>query len=198
MPEFYNIIGLLDHMGFGNMGDAAIHESFIENIRKRVPSVRLVAFSENPNDTSSRHNIRCYPIQWNYPGCWTSSAGVAPADASPVFRLKSLLKRRLNYLYLLAQYIRNAGRRIGHLRRTYYRVKSLDLLVIAGGGQLCELWGGSWSHPYNVCMFCALAKLSRTPVIIVGVGAGFAGTLGKQILREVVSPPGRLHFVSFP
>ncbi len=39
----------------------------------------------------------------------------------------------------LAQYIRNAGRRIGHLRRTYYRVKSLDLLVIAGGGQLSTM-----------------------------------------------------------
>ena len=39
---------------------------------------------------------------------------------------------------------------------------------MSGGGQLCELHG---DLPYNVFKFCVLARLSSTPVFIVGVGA---------------------------
>ena len=66
----------------------------------------------------------------------------------------------------------DALQELAHLVRSYRVVRSLDLLIMSGGGQLCELWGGPWSHPYNVFKFCTLAKLARTPVFIVGVGAG--------------------------
>jgi polysaccharide pyruvyl transferase WcaK-like protein len=169
--ESYQVIGLLDHMGFGNMGDAAIHESFIQNIQRRLPSARLIAFSENPEDTTKRHNIASYPIEWRYPGCWTSGDEAQPGSPSRTSKLKALLKRRCGGLYRMARYARNLVRRGAHLKRTFGVVRSLDLLVMAGGGQLCELWGGAWSHPYNVFKFCLLAKLSGTPVFIVGVGA---------------------------
>jgi polysaccharide pyruvyl transferase WcaK-like protein len=167
----YRTIGLLDHMGFGNMGDAAIHESFILNIVKRLPNARLVAFSQNPEDTRTRHNIVSYPIEWNYPGRWNGSDQPHGAHTGVTSTLKSLLEKRCDRLYRLARYLRNLGRKAKHLKRSYDAVKSLDLLVIAGGGQLCELWGGAWSHPYNVFIFCILAKLAGTPVFIVGVGA---------------------------
>ena len=60
MLEKYQTIGLLDHMGLGNMGDAAILEAFIGNIRMRAPSATLVAFSLNPRDTNRRHRNRHY------------------------------------------------------------------------------------------------------------------------------------------
>ncbi len=54
------------------------------------------------------------------------------------------------------------------MARSYRVVRSLDLLVLSGGGQLCDLHPGL---PYNVFKFCLLARLSAVPVFIVGVGA---------------------------
>src|SRR5208337_853346 len=62
----YHKIGLFDHMGFGNMGDAAIQESFIANIQSRIPNAHLVAFSSIPEDTRERHKLESYPIFWSH------------------------------------------------------------------------------------------------------------------------------------
>ena len=56
-------IGLLDHMGYGNLGDAAIQEAVITNIKKRLPNAQLVGFSLIPDDTMKRHGIPCHPLQ---------------------------------------------------------------------------------------------------------------------------------------
>lgn len=170
MDGTYKKIGILDHMGWGNLGDAALQEVFIANIKKRLPDACLIAFSLNPDDTRERHNIASYPIIWSYTRCNGSDS--LPAKAADLnSKLKSLLKR-FNIFYALAKPIRNSVREVAHLIGSYRVVRSLDLLVLSGGGQLCELWRGPWSHPYNVFKFCVLAKLARTPVFIVGVGAG--------------------------
>ncbi len=158
-------IGLLDHMGFGNMGDAAIQESFIENIRSRVPDVELTAFSLYPRDTEQRHKLVCYPLGWSYPG--RESPGSASVSSAPESGLKSLFKR-LKLVYRVAKPVHDCVQELLFLARSYRIVKSLDLLVMSGGGQLCELYG---RLPYNVFKFCLLAKLAGTRVIFVGVGA---------------------------
>src|ERR1700740_1120040 len=60
-------IGLLDHMGYGNLGDAATQDVAIANIRKRLPGAQLIGFSFVPSDTTMRHGIPCYPIRRWYP-----------------------------------------------------------------------------------------------------------------------------------
>ena len=76
--------------------------------------------------------------------------------------------KKCHILYIVAKPVHDIIRELAHLIRSYRLVRSLDLLVMAGGGQLCELWK---DLPYNVFKFCVLAKLARTPVLIVGVGA---------------------------
>lgn len=41
-------IGLLGPYGYGNLGDAAIQEAMIQNIRQRFPHAQIVGFSLNP------------------------------------------------------------------------------------------------------------------------------------------------------
>ena len=166
MDKSYKRIGLLDHMGWGNMGDAAIQEAFIINIKRRLPTAVVIGFSLYPDDTRKRHNIVSYPIRWWYPG--RKGSGLSPDSVpEPRSRLKSILKRRGTF-YAWAKSINDLAREIAHLMRSYSTVRSLDLLIISGGGQLCELHG---DLPYNIFKFCVLAKLSNTPVFIVGVGA---------------------------
>lgn len=156
-------------MGWGNMGDAAVQEAFIANIRRRQPKARLVAFSLNPEDTAQRHGLQSYPIIWSYHRGTASDCHSAPAPRQG--RLKAALKR-LRVVYSIAKPIHDLVYEILHLIRSYRAVKELDVLIVSGGGQLSELWRGPWSHPYNVFKFSVLAKLSGTPLLVVGVGAG--------------------------
>ena len=163
-------IGLLDHMGYGNLGDAATQEALIENMRRRMPGVEIVGFSLNPEDTKRRHGIRSYSITQWHPGL-AKSTDTGTSDIGEMRSFKSILKqipifstivKRLLYLY----------REFAHLIRSFKVLRSLDSLVIAGGGQLSELWRGPWSHPYNVLKFSVLTKAARRKLIVLNVGAG--------------------------
>src|ERR1700748_201811 len=96
-------IGLLDHMGYGNLGDAATQDVAIANIRKRLPNAQLVGFSFVPSDTTRRHGIPCYPIRSWYPKQETS-ANPTTAPVSVRSRLKSSLKR-IPIVYAVAKTI---------------------------------------------------------------------------------------------
>lgn len=160
-------IGLFDHMGMGNMGDAAVHESFIQNLRKRLPDVELVSFSQNAADTEKRHKVESFSIRWYVPG--SPSLQTVPAQPAGVYSgFKSWLRKYCPLLHRPAKRLFDFGRMLRHLKHSYHVVSSLDLLIMAGGGQLTDLWG---DMPYNVWKFCVLAKLSKTPIYILGVGA---------------------------
>jgi polysaccharide pyruvyl transferase WcaK-like protein len=182
MAKPYNTIGLLDHMGFGNLGDAAIHESFIHNITSRLPKARLIAFSQNPDDTRQRHNIAAYPIRRSCPALHKKKP--QGAKKSSEGSQLTFLRKRCHMICAIAERLGNAGRELAHLVRSYRVVRSLDLLIVSGGGQLCDLW---WDQPYNVFKFCMLAKLSNKPVFLIGVGADLLrGTLSKAFARWTV------------
>ncbi|MGA9672573.1 MAG: polysaccharide pyruvyl transferase family protein [Terracidiphilus sp.] len=176
-------IGLLDHMGYGNLGDAATQEALIAHIRLRMPETQIVGFSLNPIDTEKRHGIPSYSITYWHPGLDRPAESGTGTNGSPVPRLKSFLKR-IPVLSPSLRWVQNLVREVRHLGRSYLRVRSLDCLVIAGGGQLCELWRGPWSHPYNVFKFSLLTKLARKRLLIVNVGAGpLESRLGKIFIK---------------
>lgn len=49
-------------------------------------------------------------------------------------------------------------------------VAELDLLIVSGGGQLDDFWGGPWSHPWTMLQWTACARLRGVPVSYLGVG----------------------------
>lgn len=167
------LIGLLDHMGYGNLGDAATQEAVIANIKKRLPNARLIAFSLVPEDTTKRHGIPCFPIlRWAPSLEQVGNQGDRPADKRFLkSRLKSALKNS-RIFYAWAKPALESVREVLFWMRSYRAVRSLDLLIISGGGQLSELWHGPWSHPYTIFKFSLLSKLAGKKLYILNVGAG--------------------------
>src|SRR5690606_22280601 len=51
-------------------------------------------------------------------------------------------------------------------------VQQLDLLAVAGSGQLNEDWGGPWRYPFALFRWCLLARLTGCKVAFLSVGAG--------------------------
>jgi polysaccharide pyruvyl transferase WcaK-like protein len=163
-------IGLLDHMGYGNLGDAAIQEAVIANIKRRVTDAQLVGFSLIPDDTMKRHGIPCCPIRWWYPKL--GQAGDQAGDSVGIkLRLKSALKSQPLF-YAWAKPVADFVREALFWVRSYRALRRLDLLIISGSGQLSELWRGPWSHPYTIFKFSLLAKLAHKKLYFLNCGAG--------------------------
>jgi hypothetical protein len=95
-------IGLLDHLGHGNLGDDATLDAVMHNIKSRWSNAKLVGLSLNPYDTEQRHGIQSYAIRRDSK---TPPSRDVPesstASASLKQRLKSLLSRCLPILLVL-------------------------------------------------------------------------------------------------
>src|SRR5262249_6589122 len=64
--------------------------------------------------------------------------------------------------------------------------RSLDLLIINGGGQLTE-WGGPWEFPYTIFKWIWLARLAKVRRVFLNVGAGPLTTpLSKFFVRHAL------------
>jgi len=185
-------IGLLDAMGSGNLGDAAIQDSVIAHLRSRLPQAQLVAFSFAPEDTTQRHGIPCYPISR------TSADGHAAGEPGQNPGKPSMLRqalKRIPGLSILARKCRGFLRETAFWVRTYRTLRGLDVLVMSGGGQLGDLWGGPWGHPCNLFKFSLLTRLAGKRLYFLNVGAE---PLEHRLSRFFAKSALRLaHYVSF-
>jgi polysaccharide pyruvyl transferase WcaK-like protein len=150
-------IGLLGPFGSGNLGDAAIQEAAIHNIRRYAPDSEIFAFSHNPQDTEWRHGIKCYPISR------IEEKSIERA------RGKGFLLRKL---YGLFERLLSIKREFRFLKDCYRILLPFDLLIMSGGGQLDDFWGGAWEHPYVLLKWSILAKMTHTRLAFLSVGAG--------------------------
>ncbi len=184
-------IGLLDHMGGGNLGDDATQEAAMQNIRNRWPDAVLYTFSMNPDDSESRHGVGSYPIRRK---TWTFGASAANASASFKSRAKAVSQLHpalfaiLRALFALA--VKTPAAFWGEVRflvSSFSALRSFDVLVICGGGQLTESWGGPWGFPYTIFKWIVLARLARVKPVFLSVGAGpLTRSLSKFFIRTAL------------
>jgi polysaccharide pyruvyl transferase WcaK-like protein len=168
-------IGLLHHIGGGNLGDDATQAAVTLNIKHRWPDAVVIGLTANPDDTRTRHGTVAYAIRRR---TWT--LGYRAEGAAPTFkgRMKSVLSR-YRFLFTLLSAINTVAIRmpkefaleIVFLGSAFRIVRSLDLLIINGGGQLTE-WGGPWDFLYTIFKWTLLARLANVRCVFLNVGAG--------------------------
>ncbi len=151
MARPYTKIALLHHTGGGNLGDDATMDAVIRNIVRRWPEAKISAFSMNPDDTTKKHGIPSHSIRRH---TWRIGYKSARTIDNPVLRLPRAVFRELAFL-------------ITSLRS----LRSFDLLVVSGGGQLTER-SGPWGFPYAIFTWGLMAKAVRIKCLFVNVGAG--------------------------
>jgi polysaccharide pyruvyl transferase WcaK-like protein len=178
-------IGLLDHVGGGNLGDDATLDAVAGGIKRRWPNAEIIALSMNPDDTETRHGIRSYPIRRN---CW--SIGYKPAGTEGSFKASvKALTRKYRPLFYLLKAIRlpsETFRELSFLVSSRHTIKSFDLLIISGGGQLTEK-DGPWGFPYTIFKWVVLARSAGASCIFLNVGAGpLTHPLGKFFIRRAL------------
>lgn len=157
----------------GNLGNAAILSSMIAAIRKRVPGAGIIGITLSPEDTRRRHGIEAFPItgasRANYSVPKRNFAGTQDQAAKGWWRLKEWLKR-IPWLRTLVRRIRVCWGELAHVVACLRLVRTLDRVIITGGGALDEFWGGPWGHPWTLFKFAVLSRVCRVPFLFVSVG----------------------------
>jgi len=169
-------IALLGPYGFGNLGDAAIQQAVIDAIRLRQPQSTIVGISLNPSDTEKRHGIAAYPITSLPPKKVKKEKSRAGAFFE---RLRWSMPGRLAHKIFV-----RLPKEFLLLPRAVRFARKLSMLVISGGGQLDDYWGGPWGHPYALLKWSLAARLHGARVAFMSVGAGpLDARLSKRFAR---------------
>lgn len=121
--------GLMGTFGFGNLGDAAIQEAMIQNIRKRYPEAEIFGFSLNPEDTEKRHGIPSFPI--------TRMSWQEESQRGILQRLSTKTQSHANPLIRkLSRWILRLPIEFGLARNAFNDLKHVDILILSGVVQL--------------------------------------------------------------
>jgi polysaccharide pyruvyl transferase WcaK-like protein len=146
-------IGLLGLYASRNLGDTAIQQAVIDNLSARIEQAEFIGICPDPEDTRSTFGIQCVDF--------TGERHAGDEHASrPTGRLSELVPWRVRATWARV-------RALPGIRRC---TAGLDLLVLSGGGQLDEFWGGPWNHPLQLFVWTRLARLQGVPVAAIGLG----------------------------
>lgn len=172
--EGIRIALLTPYLG-SNLGDAAIQEAVILNLKKRIPGAEFCLISYCPDQTSYIHKVSAFPIGAitfsdcslrEYLPCEVVSRSTAASvrveaieegDNDPWFKWKP----QWTVSGMLPRFIENWLREGVHTYRAGKIVKTFSMLVVSGGGQLDEYWGGALRQPYALFKWTLLMKLLK-------------------------------------
>jgi len=181
-------ITLLTPYTGGNLGDAAIQDAIIANLRFRLPDAQFSGISLNGDNFVDRHGTGSFPLCGSdgpfyrmYHGKLTDQPGDGGSSARPSRgkrRISTLIKhvlKRVPALWWRLKAFYSLGRRVCrellHCAGGYRFLRKQDLLIVSGGGQLDEEWGGPWGHPFTLFKWAILARTAGVPYAIASVGA---------------------------
>jgi polysaccharide pyruvyl transferase WcaK-like protein len=167
-------IALLHHVGGGNLGDDATLDAVTGNLKRRWPNAEVVALSMNPDDTERRHGIKSHPLRRNRWSIGYRSAGIGAAFKASVKALTGefwLFSYLLNMVSVIIRLPITVVGELSFLVSACSIIRSFDVLIISGGGQLTEK-DGPWGFPYTIFKWVVLARLAGVTCVFLNVGAG--------------------------
>ncbi|WP_207482600.1 polysaccharide pyruvyl transferase family protein [Arenibaculum pallidiluteum] len=139
-------IGLFGLFGSGNSGNDGSLEAMLAFLRRARPDAALVCFCPAPEAVERRFGVRSHGIAW-------------PGFAGRAARLvdRALL---------------GAPRIVASWLRTFRLAGKVDLLIVPGTGILDDFGTGPSGMPYTLFRWFLCARLRRTRVWFVSIGAG--------------------------
>jgi len=184
-------IGILYPSGAGNLGDEAILEATFAAIRTRWPDAQIKAFTLHPQRTAANHRVDAEPLT----GINRKLFGVPRPDGPLPIRAAAAIARRTRKIPLIGRAARWSSYLLStlvyettSLRRAWSWLRTADLVLASGGGQLDAVWGGTWGQPYALARWAFLARRANVPFAFLSVGYGGTPTrLSRRFMRYAVS-----------
>lgn len=149
-----NKIALFGLFGGGNLGNTSTLQAILDNLQENWPEKALCCVCYDPEEVSRQHHISAYPID------------IAPNSTNWSAPVKNRLVRLLRKLIL-----RGGGELILWVKTVRF-LRNYDLLVVPGTGIIDDFGVSPFQLPYDIFKWCLAAKISRTPIYFVSIGAG--------------------------
>lgn len=183
-------VGLLSAYSGGNLGNTATIWAMIVNLRERIPGVELLGITLNPDDTSHRFGIEGFPMAGLSRPYFTlvTSGSTTSGEQKPakIGRLKQWAKK----VPLLRNCLRMARiclAELSHIRAARRVIRTLDRLIVPGGGPLGESWGGVWGEPWTLFKWSLLCRLQGVPFLFASVGKSrLRSSLSRFFIRTAL------------
>ena len=173
------------NVGNKNLGDETTVAAVIQNIRHRYPHAKICAFTTNPDDTQQRHKIAAFPLRRKDKNKinFESSRERHDLYETAKIRLKtiSLVYYFLKGIYKCLYLFFTVPKELKFVLKSFRILKGTDLLIVAGGGQLSDYWGGPWGYPYTIFKWALIARASGTKLVFLSVGAGPINSLLSKL-----------------
>jgi polysaccharide pyruvyl transferase WcaK-like protein len=186
-------LALISPYDAGNLGDAAILESVSGALRALDPGCRFTAVTLAPLAMPDYHGLPGRPITGAslefYAISTSEGSSSADGEAAPVDppesaqrpvsespRRAGLMSRlgRLPLIGPLLKRLRDVARfaiaDLRHWRESHAWLADVNCVMVAGGGQFDDEWGGAWGHPYALFKWSVLARMRRLPFVVASVG----------------------------
>jgi polysaccharide pyruvyl transferase WcaK-like protein len=153
-------IGLLGMYTRHNLGDTAIVRSMMTQIRARAADCEFIGISRTPAEAVAVHGIAAL-----------HSSGYGTALLADGSTWQAVQRPAPAWLPL------GVG-----TRRIVSVARMLDLLVMTGGGQLEDFFGGTNSQPRALLTWTLFARLFRVPTALFAVGVDNLNRRVSQVL----------------
>lgn len=191
-------IGILGHYGNSNLGDEAIIQAVLDEVRRRWPRARVCAISGNPADSARRYGIPAvsvYSGRLQQPPRVPPRAGPTshdgartgvdePAPGNEPLRGNSRRGVARKVAAALLHTVAAIGGELGRAWRCFRQARQLDLLLVSGSNQMLDNFGGPWGFPYLNFRWTLLARLAGCRVAWLSVGAGpLEAPLSRRFVR---------------
>lgn len=141
-------VALLGPYASRNLGDTATQMSVMQNLGRRCPDVQFLGISPEPDDTLRSLGIPAFPL---------TGFGASAGNLGGEFHTS-------------AHPTQGRPLSLRAMRKIAGFVRSLDLLVISGGGQIDDFWGGPWAHPWSMLLWTTIARWQGVPVAYLAIG----------------------------
>jgi polysaccharide pyruvyl transferase WcaK-like protein len=178
-------VALLTPYTGNNLGDAAIQDALIANLRDRLPGIQFSGICLDCDNFVERHGTDAFPLcAVNRPfhgmsqGRNTDQTGETGRTEKGKNPRAVPLKRAVTRVPILGRVLKttytgakSVWRECRHFLEGYRFLRKQDLVIVSGGGQLDEEWGGAWGHPFALFKWGVLARSARIPYVMASVGA---------------------------
>lgn len=161
-------VGYFGLFGQQNWGNECTLQAFICNARKHLPDWEMYCVCTDPEDTSKRFGIPAFPMKAIY-------RNIGREQSTRLMRLVRRIFFRIPVEIL-------------HLVRAFRIVKGTHMLVVPGTGLLTDFERRVLGRCYEVFKWSAVAKLCRSKLLFVSIGAGpIRHPLNRWFIKSALS-----------
>ena len=160
--------------------------------------------SISPDATRKLHNVPSFPIT-PFGISHYAPRQFKPIEYSPDKRNETFffsgtlndikgLTKSVPLLYEALRFIKSFPVRIlnvfaeaKHIIRSYKFLRNTDVLIVSGGGQIDDYWGGAWGHPYALLKWGLIARARKAKYVFLSVGTcALESTLSTILIKQAL------------